>query len=394
MKRTLSTPSAKLGSDQDQLMRLAVNLAQSSCRIEDEFWETQLFSLIDQLLAEKNEETLSAALETLYHDQVRAYEALAELIETRCETRVQRSHSHTKQAWDYLLFCAPLLAWSRYHIPSGNIAPTILSNLKVQLQAHIFAHDVHLSLADCLFSPDQLPQSFCETAALTDKLSKQVLLDRDLAIKFDSMPETASFLSDTRLLVGVVAAPRGAPLFRWQESDGERETALAQWNRQGGEVLRPLLPGCACQLLLPQPYHTGCRNADRLSRPYSLSASVDFLCTTFNIPPTKLRAIIAPCEGQNIEEYRIGFTLHPADEVVQGMVWPMLDAEDDMNETGPQIEALLREAGVTNILLLDHRLPSEYCDDCGTPLYPNADAELVHAEMPEDQAAQTPRHLH
>ena len=29
----------------------------------------------------------------------------------------------------------------------------------------------------------------------------------------------------------------------------------------------------------------------------------------------------------------------------------------------------------------------EFCDDCGAPLYPNAEAELVHAEMPEQAAA-------
>ena len=42
---------------------------------------------------------------------------------------------------------------------------------------------------------------------------------------------------------------------------------------------------------------------------------------------------------------------------------------------------------------LDHRLPLEYCDDCGAPLYPNPDGEPVHAELPEEEAS-VPRHLH
>jgi hypothetical protein len=29
----------------------------------------------------------------------------------------------------------------------------------------------------------------------------------------------------------------------------------------------------------------------------------------------------------------------------------------------------------------------EFCDDCGAPLFPNPEAELVHAEMPEQAAA-------
>jgi uncharacterized protein YuzB (UPF0349 family) len=44
---------------------------------------------------------------------------------------------------------------------------------------------------------------------------------------------------------------------------------------------------------------------------------------------------------------------------------------------------VLREAGVKDVIFLDHHFPLEFCDDCGAPLYPNAEGELVHAEMPE-----------
>ncbi|MBI3229595.1 MAG: DUF2863 family protein, partial [Burkholderiales bacterium] len=33
------------------------------------------------------------------------------------------------------------------------------------------------------------------------------------------------------------------------------------------------------------------------------------------------------------------------------------------------------------------RFPSEYCDDCGTPLFADPSGELVHPEMPEDTPA-------
>jgi uncharacterized protein YuzB (UPF0349 family) len=39
------------------------------------------------------------------------------------------------------------------------------------------------------------------------------------------------------------------------------------------------------------------------------------------------------------------------------------------------------------VIFLDHHFPLEFCDDCGAPLYPNVEAELVHAEMPEQPAA-------
>ena len=48
---------------------------------------------------------------------------------------------------------------------------------------------------------------------------------------------------------------------------------------------------------------------------------------------------------------------------------------------------MLREAGVKDVIFLDHHFPLEFCDDCGAPLYPNVEAELVHAEMPEQPAA-------
>ena len=35
----------------------------------------------------------------------------------------------------------------------------------------------------------------------------------------------------------------------------------------------------------------------------------------------------------------------------------------------------------------------EFCDDCGAPLFADADGELVHPEMPED-APQDAGHFH
>ena len=150
----------------------------------------------------------------------------------------------------------------------------------------------------------------------------------------------------------------------------------------------------ASETLLPQSYHAGCRDADHFSRPYSLRASVAFLSTTLNITPGQLRCVVASYHEQRLEEFRIGFILQETGELVHGAVWPLLDGEDESSETTGEIEAMLREMGVGEITVLDQRLPVEYCDDCGAPLFPNADGESVHAEMPEEQAAAAPRHLH
>ena len=112
-----------------------------------------------------------------------------------------------------------------------------------------------------------------------------------------------------------------------------------------------------------------------------------------SMEPKALTAVVAPFYDRQLEEYRIGF-LHQSDaDVLHGVVWPLLDAEDESSDSVTQIEAVLREAGVTDVHVLDHHFPLEFCDDCGAPLYPNNQGEAVHAEMPE-QAQSISTQLH
>jgi hypothetical protein len=353
-----------------------------------------LAELVDRLLVEGNDEAaMNAALDHLYGAGGRAYDELADMIEYRAEAhKHENGASGTTQ--DVLLFAAPVLAWSRFAIPSGAINGDALASLRVHMQAHVLAADVRFGLCDFLFSPDQLPQSYCETAALTDKLAKAALHGRDLKVDVGQMPETMNFLSDTRYLIGVVCAPAGTPLFRWQEADGSRNEALKQWRAQGGEVLRSILPACAMEPLMPQSFHAAVREADRASRPYSLRSAVAFLQTTLNVSAGNLRAVVAPYYDRQLEEFRVGFTLNDAVEVVHGVVWPLLENEEEASEMPAQIEGVLREVGLREVIVLEHRFPLEYCDDCGAPLYPNPEGEPVHAELPEPEEEALPRHLH
>lgn len=391
MKRSRFSRRTKQTPDTDELIRLANQLAASGSRLEDVFWERRLASVVNRLLAANDEAALSAALDHLYGAGGRAYDDLADMVEHCAESQ---RHPGAAVDQDALLFAAPVLAWSRYTIPAGPIAPEVLANLRVQLQAHVLASDVRFGLADYFFSPDQLPQSYCETAALAEKLGKAALHGRDLKLDSTQMPETMNFLSDTRYLIGVVCVPAGAPLFRWQEEDGNRADAFKQWRTQGGEVLRALLPACALDPLLPQSFHAAVREADRASRPYSLRSAVAFLQTTLNLAASKLRAVVAPYYDRQLEEFRIGFTMDDSSEVIHGVVWPLLENEDEAAELPGQIEAVLQEAGVREVVVLDHRFPLEYCDDCGAPLYPNPEGEPMHAELPEQEEESVPRHLH
>lgn len=389
MKRTRLKRRGGLGRTAEQLVRLATGLAESGSRVEDRYWEQQLATLIDHTLADNDEEVLNAALDHLYSADSRAYDELADSIESRAECAAGAFPEH-----DVVLIAAPVLAWSRYRIAATSISPAVLANLRVHLQAHVLAKNAHLSVADFLFSPDQLPQGYCSTAEFAKVICGAAQDNLDLHIETEGMPETAQFLSDTRYLLAAVAVPRGNPIFRWQEADGSRDTALEQWRAQGGACLTPLLPGCAVDLVLPESYFAASRAADKDSRPYSVRASVAYLGTTLETPAANLRAVIAPFWERNLDEYRIGFTVRGQDAVVHGVVWPLLGAEDETTDCPAQIEAVLRESGVNDIVILDHQFPMEYCDDCGAPLYPSPEGEVAHAEMPEDHAEQIPRHLH
>lgn len=391
MKRNRLGRRGGLPRDAEQLLWLANGLADSSSRAEDHFWDQRLADAVDGLLRAEDEEALTTALDHLSSAtaSVHAYDELADMIESRAEGALKSDDQH-----DVLLIAAPVMAWSRYRIPAAPIAAAVMANLRVHLKAHVLATGVKLALADFLFSPDQLPQGYCATADFATHLGKAAEADSDLHIKTDNLPETAQFLSDNRYLLGAVVVPKGAPIFRWQEEDCSRDLALEQWRAQGGACVAPLLTGCAFEVVLPNAYFAASREADKASRPYSIQASVAFLSTTLDTPAAGVRAVVAPFFERQVEEFRIGFTLSGQNDVVHGVVWPLLGAEDESSETLSQIEATLQACGITDIMILDNEFPMEYCDDCGAPMYPSPEGEAVHAELPEEHAEQMPKHLH
>lgn len=390
MKRSRFGPRLKSSRDAEQLSRLAAALADSGSHLEDVYWETRLSALIERLLRAGDDTALDAALDHLYGSNLRAYDELIDLIETRCECGAP---TRDEREFDVLLFAAPVLAWSRFAIPSGTIPQPVLASIRAQLHGHVLAADAQLALADFLFSPDQLPRGYGPTFALANRLWASATEGRDLRIDPSETPETKHFLSDARYVLAAVAVPRGSALFRWQEEPGASDQALAQWKAQGTESIRPLFLGCAFELLPPGAYFSAWRMADQLARPYSLRSSVAFLQTTLNVEASELRAVIAPFCDRQLEEFRIGFTVRDKSEVLYGSVWPLLDSEDETTDTVGQIETVLRECGVDQPVVLENRFPMEYCEECGAPFFPSPEGESVHAEFPEETES-TPGHLH
>lgn len=390
MKRRRLYSRHRLSRDAERLAWLAAGLADSGSRAEDAYWEGELSALIEKLLGARDEEPFNQALDRLHETHARAYEELADLIEAGAESS---RLSVEGEAWTGLMLILPVMAWSRYAIPARGLAPAALAPLRAQLSAHVLAEGAHLALGDYLFSPDQLPRGYTETRRLANRFWQDALLNRDVHIDAGALPESGVYVSDARYILAAVAAPAGRPLFRWNEADGKRDQSLANWREQGGPNLQSSLTGCAFELLLPDAYFAAWRQADREIRPYSLRAAVAYLQTLFNMPAGLMRAVVAPFFDHEVVEYRIGFMRSGSDDVVHGVVWPLLGPEEQASGVVSEIERLLREAGIGEVQVQEQNYPLEYCDDCGAPLYPSPEGESVHAELPEDTQA-PPAHLH
>ena len=389
MKKSPSSRRGRASREADLLVEFAEGLAQSGSRAEDHFWESRLEHEIESLLHEGDEGSLNAALDRLADRESRAYEELADAIEGRVEHAVVDAAEGPR---DVLLFAAPVLAWSRMPLPTRPIPPSVVKATITALREVVFAPQAELVMANYFFSPDQLPENFCDTAEFRQLLAAS-LPEGVYKVDPASLKETAQFLADQRYMIGVVTVPRGEAIFRWQSGDAPRDQVLQKWAEASQAALAPLLPACAYESMLPRAYYVACRDADRSARPFSIRASVAFLATTLGVANNALTAVVGGCYNRQLEEFRIGFSVGEEEEIIHGVVWPLLGAEDEMSDVAEDIETTLKESGLQRITMLRQRLPLEYCEDCGAPLYPNADGEMVHAELPDVNESSS-QHLH
>jgi hypothetical protein len=417
MRRPSKDSSHKLSAESQRLSSISQGIVQAASRIEERTWERQLDTQLQKLLKTNHQDSIDAALNALFKDDLAGYDVLMDSVEAVSESSLMvEQQDGAETSWQALLVAAPILAWTRFSIASGPIPADLLSTLSAHFSAHLLADGARVAMAPTLYAIDQLPRTHAETYAMTHKLAQAA--HKGTAVKpAVRPPDTAPFLADTRYLLMAVVAPQGAPLFRWQQPAhqinfvAERANALDQWRTQATPNLARLLPGCGIELLLPEAYYMACREADKLIRPVSIRAAVHYLTNTLGVEASDLRAVIAgfgeeTADGQ-IDEYRVGFTLRQTADVVYGIVWPLYGQEDEEGTPidGPEpgmpvplapldeIVAHLNEAGIAHIKRISERYVAEYCDDCGAPLFADPTGELVHAEMPDDAPAGS-EHFH
>jgi hypothetical protein len=415
MRRSPKNPVRKFSVESQRLASLAQSMVRASSRIEARAWESRLDSQLQKQLSNNQQQAIDNALDHLFHTDLDAYDALLDSIEAISSSC---TIEHGDKRYDALLVAIPVLAWTRFTIPSGAINANILQTITAHLHSHILAANTRATVAPVLFSIDQLPRSYCETYQLTRRMAEATLSGKAQAAP-TSLPETAAFLADTRHLLALVTAESGQPLLSWQEDEtgsnlqSLSQSALTQWQLQAGPNLQTLLPGCGIELLLPGAYYVACREADKSIRPISLRAAIHYLTHVLSVEPAQLSAVIAAvgdeASDMRVDEFRISYSVTGNTDVVYGVVWPLYDEESAeeyvanmVHQRGTistplsplqQIISVLRESGITRIQQADSVFPPEYCDDCGAPLFCDTEEEMVHAEMPED-AGQNSGHLH
>ncbi|MFZ6774728.1 DUF2863 family protein [Undibacterium sp. SXout7W] len=408
MRRPIKRNRIKLAAESQRIANLAIAVTQSASRLEDLSWQARLDATVTKNFKLHHQDTLDAACEFLFQSQPDAYEVMIETLET-----VSTSATLTVEGKQYstLLIAAPVLAWTRFEIASAPIPAETATTLAEFLHSYILADDTQLNILPNLYSIDQLPKSHCDVYATMEKYSLAQLKNSH-RLQEQATAQTVPFLADIRYVLATLTVPVGTAMFRWQNIDAPydcaaaKNDALSQWQLFAEPVIQRMLPGCSIELLMPEAYYTACREADIRIRPASIRSAVFYLTQSLGKEANQFSAVIASFGEQEmpgqIDEYRVSFCLKDSPEVIYGVVWPLYQADDQnsavsMDESGQltgEIAALLKESGIDDILPLEDIFSMEFCDDCGTPLFADRDADLVHTEMPDDLPTPGTAHFH
>ena len=226
MPRTRSKSPPRFTRDAERLIALSLGLNASGSLTEDRFWEARDVGAGGEAArATATTRPSTRALDHLYQTNLGAYDTLIELVENESESLVVMQGD---LAWQALLIAVPIVAWSKYSIPSGPIGREDVDALRVQLQGHVLAADARsCSCPTCSRSTSCRATS--PSCASSPRASAMRAITGEVPrIDFSRLPETANLLADTRFVIGCAVVPRGKPLFRWQEDASGHAGRAAQ----------------------------------------------------------------------------------------------------------------------------------------------------------------------
>ena len=172
MRRLTKTGSSKLNADSQRLVSLALEMFYASSFLESEFCRKKLEVLVFRLLQAKKQAVLNDAIEYLFTTDMEAYNCLLEVAEALSESAVIEEDGKKYQV---LLVAVPVLAWTRFSIASGTLAPEQIEAISSRFARLILADDVRFAMAPGLYAVDQLPYSHVDVMAVTQGLVQSVV---------------------------------------------------------------------------------------------------------------------------------------------------------------------------------------------------------------------------
>src|SRR6476469_9218675 len=173
MRRPIKDSLPRLSSEAQRLVGLSQAISQSGSRLEERAMEQQLELGLQKMLKTGHQDSIDNILNNLFKEDISAYDVLLESAEAVSESSTMTELvDGVETGWQALLVAAPILAWTRFSLASGNIPGEILTTLSAHFGAHLLANGTRLALAPHLYSIDQLPRSHAEAYAMTHKLAQ------------------------------------------------------------------------------------------------------------------------------------------------------------------------------------------------------------------------------
>jgi hypothetical protein len=336
-----------------------------------------------------DEEALNTALDHLYSTEARAYDELADSIESRAECAAGAFPEH-----DVVLIAAPVLAWSRYRIPAAAVAARGTCQPARPPARPTCSPRARLAVADFLFSPDQLPQGYCATAEFATHLGAAATTTTCTSTP-TGMPETAQFLSDTRYLLGAVVVPRAPPSSAGRK-DGSRDAG--RWSN-GAPRAAPAWPRC-CRAArstwcCPNPISPPAAPPTRTAAPTRCAPRWPSWAPRSRLrPPTC--APSSPPSGTATSRNTASASPQPRQRpggARRGVA--LLGAEDESSRLAlAQIEAVLRESGINDVVISNTTSRSSTATTAAPRCTPHPRVSSCMPKCPKSTGEQMPRHLH
>ena len=172
--------SSRISPEAERLVSDALSLAASGSRLEDVFWEGKLHDRLLRLLNAQNQNAIENALDQTLKINPIAFDSLAESAETLAESLTLE---HEGQIWDVLLIAIPIIARTRYSIPSGKLSPESITATGNLLHEQIVAQSGRIALVPWLYSIDQMPHSHCQTRLLLEKLASAAVNGQEIKLE-------------------------------------------------------------------------------------------------------------------------------------------------------------------------------------------------------------------